>query len=509
MKSLEGKKPGVAGVVLGLSLRKGSGDSYSKQLYCELRGLILSGQLAPGQRLPSTRILGHEIGLSRNTVMAVYEQLQAEGYISSLVGSGSRVSEHLPQELLASTSVAPVPGEARTATTSLRSQAVQNLATARTTWLPAFSPGMPAIDQFPFATWSRLLAKEWKDPGLGALTNDPGGYWPLRENIANYVRGARGVTCDADQVIVLSGNREGTELAARVLLDDGEAAIVEDPGFPGVRSALAAAGVHTIPLRSDCDGLVVSEMTERHTSAKLVCVAPSHHYPLGGTTSLARRLALLEWCRRHSCWIIEDDYDSEFRYLEKPLPSLQSLDPAATVIYVGTFSKTLFPSLRIGYAIVPKNLIEPFVKMKVATTGSTTMVSQRAIARLMDSDMFYRHIRTMRKLYAERREGLVKAIGQHLPWLTIPPQQNAGLFLVTFFGEGLRGTNDVEIANRAYELGVHVEPLSSLYMTCEPRHGLIFGFGGLDESALAKPMGRLKTIIASYAGKNAVHAAAS
>ncbi|WP_457588879.1 MocR-like pyridoxine biosynthesis transcription factor PdxR [Ensifer canadensis] len=488
-------RKGTAGVLLGISLARSGEESYLSQLYQQLRDLILSGQLSPGERLPSSRVLADEIGVSRNTVMTVYEQLQAEGYVAGVVGSGTRVAAVLPEGLLNAEADTTAGGSSLSPETSQRSQAVAEMALSGATWLPAFSPGMPAIDRFPFATWSKLLSEEWKNPGLAALTSDPGGYWPLREHIATYVRGARGVTCEADQVIIVSGNREGTELAARVLLDTGGSAIVEEPGYAGVRSALTSAGIHLLPLEVDAEGLMLSEMSARHQTAKLLCTAPSHHYPLGGTTSLARRLAILDWCRKNACWILEDDYDSEFRYSERPLPSLQSLAPSANVIYVGTFSKTLFPSLRIGYLIVPKSLIQPFIQMKLAASGPTTMVSQRAIARFFDGDLFYRHVRTMRKLYQHRRAALVGALQEYLPQLVIPLQQDAGLFLRTELDGGLARVGDMEIARRARSLGLHVEPLSATYMGKQGKQGLIFGFGAVDEDTVVAHVKRLAGLL--------------
>lgn len=483
--------------MLGISIARDGAESYLRQLYNHLRDLVLSGQLAPGERLPSTRVLADEIQVSRNTVMVVYEQLQSEGYVSSVVGSGTRIALTLPEGLLQARADVGAVREMLPTEVSQRCQKLATLESSVATWLPTFSPGMPAIDQFPFPLWSKFLADEWKTPSLGALPNDPGGYWPLREHIASYVRGARGVSCEADQVIIVSGNREGTELAARVLLDVGDTAIVENPGYAGVRSALVAAGIELLPLEVDAEGMVVSELSERHRNAKMLCVAPSHHYPLGGMTSLARRLAILDWCRTQSCWILEDDYDSEFRYSERPLPSLQSLDPAANLIYVGTFSKTLFPSLRIGYVIVPKPLIKPFVQMKMAASGPTAVLAQRAIARFMDNDLFYRHVRTMRKLYQGRRVALLKAIQTSLPSLRIPAQQDAGLFLLTEIVEGSCCVSDTEIARQARAIGIHLEPLSASYIGDRRRQGLIFGFGAISEDAIAGPVKRLASLLRS------------
>ena len=491
-------KRGTNGVILGARLERSGPTGIQRQLYSLLRDLILNGQLSGGTRLPSTRVVAAEFGISRNTAIAAFEQLQAEGYVSGRIGSGTRVCSILPEHLLRASAsgtvlAAPVPAGPGV---SQRGRLVEAISGVGSGMIPAFSPGLPAVDRFPVQAWSKLLAEECRNPGLAATKSDAGGYWPLREQITEYVSTARGMSCEADQVIIVSGNREGTELAARVLLDPGDRAIVEDPGYPGTRSALAASSVQAIPLAVDGDGLVLADLTAAHQGARMVCVAPSHQYPLGTTTSLPRRLELLDWCRRNACWVVEDDYDSEFRYADRPLPSLQSLAPDAGVIYVGTFSKTLLPSLRVGYLIVPKPLVQPFVAMKLATSGPAALLAQQAISRFIETGMFYRHIRTMRKLYAGRRAALAELISRHMPELVIPAQEAAGLFMLTLLRDDLaRKAVDVEISVLAKKAGIHVEPLSRLYMTDQVRAGLIFGFGGLREGAMAPPIQRLARLV--------------
>lgn len=501
MQGTSNRSRGPGGIVLNATISRDSEGSIQDQLYAQLRSMILSGHLSPGLRLPSTRMLSTELAIARNTVTAVFDRLQAEGYVSGKSGSGTRVSDQLPEELLKAQSLPTAPPAAAAAAALMMPEVSHRARHAgvhqgvAVTWLPAFTPGLPAVKEFPFSAWSKLAAQEWTVAGMGSMNSDAGGYWPLREHIAEYVGSARGIKVDADQVIMVSGNREGTELAANVLTNPGDTAIVEEPGYPGTKSALAAAGSTLLALPVDENGLVLSAATAEHRKAKLLCIAPSHQYPLGVTTSLQRRVETLNWAREHGCWIIEDDYDSEFRYAGRPLPSILSLDPDANVIYTGTFSKTLLPSLRLGYLIVPKRLIQPFIKMKLAMTGPATMVSQRAVAQFIESGLFYRHIRLMYKLYAQRRAALVDAIASHLPFLRIPPQESAGLFLITLFDDSLGRLKDVEVAERASHAGLYVVPLSSLYMTEDRRSGLVFGYGAIRPEDFDEPIRRLLSVI--------------
>jgi GntR family transcriptional regulator/MocR family aminotransferase len=497
MQGTSSRSRGAGGIVLNATISRDNEGSIQDQLYAHLQGMILSGQVSPGVRLPSTRLLSTELGIARNTVAAVYERLQAEGYVSSRSGSGTRVSDQLPDELLKARwlPVARAPAANLVLGVSQRALMAASHQGVAVNWLPAFTPGLPAVKEFPYSAWSKLTAKEWSVAGIGSMNSDAGGYWPLRQQIAEYVGSARGITVDADQIIMVSGNREGTELAANVLVNSGDTAIVEEPGYPGTKSALAAAGVVLLPLPVDEHGLVISEATEGHRKARLLCIAPSHQYPLGVTTSLQRRVEILNWARDHGCWIVEDDYDSEFRYAGRPLPSILSIDQGANVIYIGTFSKTLLPSLRLGYVIVPKRLIQDFIKMKLAMTGPTSLVLQRAVAHFIETGMFYRHVRLMCKLYSERRAALVDAIASHLPFLRVPPQEAAGLFLVTLFDDTLVRISDTEIAERASHAGIFVVSLSSLYMTERRRNGLVFGYGAIRPEDFDEPIRRLLSVI--------------
>lgn len=487
------RKRGAGGVLVTASISRTGGGTMQQQLYSRVRDLILSGELSGGVRMPSSRVLAEELGIARNTVAAAFEQLQSEGYLVSKVGSGTRVSDRLPDELMkAYGRPADVPAQPPD-NLGISDRAAQLMAIEGVvvSWLPAFSPGLPAIDEFPYAAWSKLVAQEWQRAGIGSMNNDAGGYWPLRSQIAEYVSSARGVQADADQVIIVTGNREGTELVGQVLLNPGDAAIVEEPGYAGTKSALSVSGIRLLTSPVDEHGMDISRATDAHRAARLLCIAPSHQYPLGFTTSLERRLEILNWCKQNSCWILEDDYDSEFRYRGRPLPALASLDPSADIIYVGTFSKTLLPSIRIGYLIVPKRLIQAFVRTKLAMSGPTTIISQRAISSFIESGMFYRHLRVMRRIYAERRSALEKALRKHLPCLVIPPQEEAGLFMVTLFAENTFTLSDVAIAAEAKAIGIYVVPLSLHYLEAQRKSGLIFGYGALKPEEIEEPVVRL------------------
>ena len=498
MGVITGSGRGAGGIILGARLERHGKTGMQQQLYGLLRDLILSGAalwrrpaaIDKGGRGRVRHLPQHGAGCIRAVAsrrLCLWQDRVRHPGLPCAARAFAAGECQGPQSTRLDRTKSGL---------SKRGRHVEAISGVGVGLTPSFSPGMPAIDQFPFAIWSKLLAEGWCNGGVAAVGSDAGGYRPLREQITEYVSTARGMRCEADQVIIVSGNREGTELAARVLLDPGDPAIVEEPGYPGIRSALAAASVRAMPLSVDDSGLVLSRIGDAHRGARMMCIAPSHQYPLGSTTSLPRRLEILDWCRNNDCWIVEDDYDSEFRYSDRPLPSLQSLDGSGRVIYVGTFSKTLLPSLRIGYLIVPKPLIRPFTAMKLATSGPTTLTSQRAISRFIETGMFYRHVRMMRKLYAGRRAALERLIGRYLPELVVPTQEAAGLFMVALLRDDVAGAvSDVEIADVAGREGIHVEPLSRLYATDAARAGLIFGFGGLPENAMKSPVQHLARLV--------------
>jgi len=386
----------------GIDLDHQSSVPLSIQLYEAVRRAILHGQLRPGTRLPSTRSLAEEYEVSRNTVVFAYEQLLAEGYVESKVGSGTCVARAIPDELL-TVRAAAMPARNRLSNRgpiSMRGKLLSSkpirLLTIPTPARP-FQSGLPDTSAFPFKIWSRLLARHWRRPNRDLLAyGDPSGHRPLREAIAAYLRTSRAVQCDTDQVIVVNGSQQALDLAARLLIDPGDLALVEDPGYPGARIALQAAGARLARLPIDAEGANISSITGRVTGARLIVVTPSHQFPLGVTMSVTRRLALLDFANRSGAWIMEDDYDSEYRYRGKPLPSLQGLDRTGRVIYMGTFSKTLFPSLRLGFLVLPHDLVEYFRRARSATDGHSPITEQAVLADFITEGHYARHIRRMR-----------------------------------------------------------------------------------------------------------------
>jgi GntR family transcriptional regulator / MocR family aminotransferase len=340
-----------------------------------------------------------------------------------------------------------------------------------------FRAGLPGLDAFPFDLWTRLIARRWRRVPRQLLDyGDPAGYAPLREVIAAYLGEARAVRCEATQVIVVTGAQQALDLAARVLLDPGDTAWVEDPGYQGVRGALIAAGIRLAPIPVDGEGLDVQRAARRAPGARLVYVTPSHQYPLGVTMSLNRRLALLEWASASGAWILEDDYDSEYRYAGRPLAALQGLDTAGRVIYAGTFSKVLFPALRLGYLVVPPELVDPFVAARALTDRHSPSVPQAALADFIEGGHFARHVRRTRGLYAERQAALVRAARRTLGELLEVAPAEAGMHLVGWLPDGV---DDCVAARAGLVHEVEATPLSAYRVRPAQRGergGLILGY---------------------------------
>jgi len=472
-----------------INVDSSSHDPLYRQLYNELRGAILAGQLVPGTRLPSTRELAAELGLSRTTVLNSFDQLIAEGYLEGQTGAGTYVSRALPEELLQirAKAVRVVKQSQVRRILSRRGEKLASTsvtATSRIDKPRPFRSGIPALDLFPFAIWARLTAQRWRRASYELLQyGDPAGYRPLRKAIAAYLGASRAVRCEADQVIVVAGSQQALEIAAQVLLDAGDAAWVEDPGYLGARGALLGAGARPIPVPVDEEGLDVAEGTKRCAAARVACVSPSHQFPLGMTMSLARRLALLEWASRSGAWILEDDYDSEYRYAGRPVPSLQGLDTQGRVIYIGTFSKVLFPSLRLGYVVAPPDLVDPFIKARAIFDRHSPTIEQAVLTDFMTEGHFPRHIRLMRTFYAERQEVLVKEIKSRLSGLLEVYPDEAGMHLVGWLPESV---SDIIAARRAAEHGVEVGPLSNYYLGPQRRGALTLGYSAYEPQQIRK-----------------------
>ncbi len=476
-----------------LAVDASSSAPLYRQLYEGLRRAILAGQLRPGVRLPSTRALAGELNLSRNTVMSAYLQLFAEGYLEGKVGAGTYVARSLPDEML----------QAQAAPSGAQPRKTQSRLSERGRLLVgipinlsrgqggprAFRPGTPALDAFPFDLWRQLLARCWQYPpqellGYGASA----GYPPLREAIAAYLGAARAVRCTPEQVIVVAGSQQGLDIAARLLLDPGDAAWLENPGYPGARAALLAAGARLVSVPVDNEGLDVAAGMARCPDARFAYVSPSHQFPLGMTMSLKRRLALLEWANRVGAWVLEDDYDSEYRYVGRPLAALQGLDTAQRVIYLGTFSKVLFPALRLGYLVVPPDLVEAFTAARMLADRHSPSMDQAVLAEFLAQGHFARHLRRMRVLYAERQAALVQAAQRELSGLLEVCPAESGMHLVGWLPAGV---DDTLAARRAKKYDVEVVPLSSYSQELLERGGLALGYAGVDASEIAAGARRL------------------
>jgi GntR family transcriptional regulator/MocR family aminotransferase len=473
----------------------------SRQLYDELRAALGDGRLATGARLPSTRDLATALGLSRNTVLAAYEQLAAEGWVTGRVGAGTRVAaapESVP-------SLLPRPVASRAPARGARLSARGRLL-ARTevsaSPMPgadrAFRPGVPALELFPFDDWRRRVAAFWARPRAAELGyGDPAGLPALREAIAAHARAARAVRCDAGQVLVVSGSQQGLDLAARLLLDDGDPVWMEDPGYVGARAAFRASGGRVVPVPVDDEGLVVERGVRAAPRARLAYVTPSHQYPAGVVLSRERRGALLAWARRADAWILEDDYDSEYRHVGWPLESLQGLDGGERVIYVGTFSKTMFPGLRLGYVIAPRALAAAFGNARALLDRQPPAAEQAALASFLEDGAYARHLRRMRTTYAARRAALFDAAGRELAGrLELRPAET-GMHLLGLLPPGV---DDRAVSARALEIGVEAPALSRYALRRPRRGGLVLGYAGYDEKALSRGVGLLAQVLDATKG---------
>ncbi|HEX2843592.1 PLP-dependent aminotransferase family protein [Hyphomicrobium sp.] len=347
---------------------------------------------------------------------------------------------------------------------------------------------MPDVRAFPVQTWNRTVARVSRSLGAHALDYcDPQGYRPLREEIARYLAAHRGVRCGADNVIVLTSSQQGLALISSLMLDTGDAIAVEDPGYPGVKSALRMAGATLVPIPVDGSGIKVELLERRQGKIRGVYVTPSHQYPTGVTLSLERRLRLIEWARRHGAWIVEDDYDSEYRYEGAPISCIQGLDDSGCVLYVGTFTKTLFPALRLAYLVVPTHLVRSFVAARTLLDGHSSLLPQVAVAEFMSDGHFTAHIRRMRHLYKGRRDSFLKAFDRYLGHYADHEPQNGGFHIACYLETQRQEAQSIEVAA---SVGIELPPLGALYLTRPARPGWVLGYVALTpaeaESSLRK-----------------------
>lgn len=473
------------------------GVPLHRQLFHGLRDGILARRLPPGTRLPSSRALAAAHGVSRNTVAIAYDQLRAEGFVRGAERSGTFVAVALPDQPPARVRgpavrprTAPPPFAPRVE--DLHRHGLQGWDSSR---VVPFRAGVPALDLFPRRLWASLTAAAWRDSRLPLGYGDAEGLPALREAIAEYVTGARGARCETAQVLVTSGAQQALEVAARAVVEPGAQVWVEEPGYPGARAALRNAGAELVPVPVDDEGLQVDEGERRAPGARVVVVAPSHQYPSGATMSVSRRLALLEWARRRNAWVIEDDYDSEFRYGSRPLPCLQGLDADGRVIYIGTFSKTLFPALRLGYLVAPHGRTPAFAMLRAVNDRHSPTADQAVLARFLADGHYARHVRRMRKVYEERQAALVQAAAAWGGVLDVAPAA-AGLHLLGWLPPGV---SDVAAERAAVDAGLMVAALSRYAVARPARGALMLGYAAFTPAAIARAMERLGRLLAPLA----------
>ncbi|WP_085907796.1 PLP-dependent aminotransferase family protein [Kiloniella majae] len=509
--------------LLDVVLDKASEHSLQQQLFTQLREMVLSGRLQPGERLPSTRALGKELACSRNTVLGAFDQLLAEGYLEGVSGSGTYISKELPDDIgviSARSSVYSQP-DPKISPRGLSRRGdqlaiMQKEKRAHKNY-PAFSPGMTDVESFPFPLWARSLSRTWRYPKDDLLRNpDPCGYIPLRKEIADYLRVARGIKCDWQQVMITSGARQATDFMARILLDAGDTAWFEEPGYPGLKGPLHSAGIEMAYVPVDDEGLSVDAGRAMAKNARMAVVSPSHQYPLGVVMSLRRRLELLDWAEENNAWILEDDYESEFRFSGKPISSLQGLEAerhghlqeghiqgASRVVYLGSFSKVLFHVLRLGYLVVPEHLVDAVSSARMLMDERSSLLAQPALADFMAEGHFSSHIRRMRKVYAQRQEMLVKGIENYLSdYLVINPNI-AGLHITAYFTEvACRKTTDREIVAEADKVNISASPLSLFYNDkTSARQGLLMGYGACHQDQIESGCKRLASVFEKLMSK--------
>jgi GntR family transcriptional regulator/MocR family aminotransferase len=434
------------------SMRVGRG----RLLYEEFRARIADGTFVPGSRLPSSRACAAERGLSRTTVTAVFEQLAAEGYIDSRPGAASRVAHGLTQpSAKAAASVAPPPLRLSEAGKRLIDLAIPFVPPAPTGSFD-FAYGPLAGEDFPTATWAKAMRRaDLRRPSRLAY-EDPRGSALLREELQRYLARARGLHCEVGQLAVTNGSQQALDLCARLLLNPGDRVVVENPGYRMAHRAFAATGARLCPVGVDEQGLITRELP---ASARLAYVTPSHQFPLGGFLSAPRRVELLEWASRCNACLIEDDYDGEYRHAIRPEPTLKSLDGEDRVIYVGTLSKTLSPELRVGYAVLPAALVEPFVQLKQVADRHSPTAHQRALAELLADGSYERHVRRMRRVQLARQQALLAAFERHLGDRVTIQGAATGLHVLAWV-KGLPRSREAELISAARERGVFVYPLS-------------------------------------------------
>ena len=481
---------------LAIHLDRASTIPLYRQLIEEIRQGVLSGKLKPNQKLPSSRSLAQSLTISRSTVTQSYEQLESEGYLETRRSSGTYVCQKIPDEWLRSTAIAPVTNKTIAKNLPL-SQFGTNLTSIGSLQGDepdreiSFRYGNPAVEYFPMQQWRKLLARH-HDCTLLNYTADSAGYLPLREEIASYLQRSHAVRCTSERVIIINGSQQALDLIARLVLNPGDWVAMEDPGYLGARYCFKGQFANIQPIPVNSEGLDVEALSNCSQQFKLVYVTPSHQFPSGATLSLSRRIALLQWAEKTDTLIIEDDYDSEYRYGAQPIPALQGMDRSESVIYIGTFSKILFPALRIGYLVVPSSWIPVIRKAKWLCDRFCPILEQHALTDWIKLGHFERHIRRMRQLYDSRRQALVAALKRHFKQRVTIIGENAGIHVMVKIQTAL--PDEVVIA-KAAAVGVGLVSARQYYLKLPSQGEFIFGYAQLDEIQIEQGVIRLSQVI--------------
>ncbi|MDT0682959.1 PLP-dependent aminotransferase family protein [Roseicyclus sp. F158] len=482
-------------LIPSLTIDRSDKATLSTQLVTGLRRMILTGDLAVGTRLPATRILARDQGVSRTTIVTVYDQLLAEGLIVSRVGAGTFVSEEV--------SLAPAPPPLtgndplpRLASLS-RGASEQYFPRLSHPGSPrAFVTGMPAFDAFPMSTWARISSQYWRSARAAIMSYpDPAGLPELRRAICQHLRANRGLVCETEEVFVFAGAQDAFSQIAEMILDPGEPVWMENPGAIGARNAFYSRGARLVPVPVDEDGIDVSQGLALEPAPRAIFVTPAHQHPLGVTMSRDRRFELLAAAGAAGAWIVEDDYVGEFNYAKSPLPPLKALDGGGRVIYVGTFSKALFPAVRLGYAVMPPSLVDIFERALGATAHGVSSAMQSIVTRFIEEGHFSAHIRRMRETYAERRDTLIEASARHLSGRIDVRPTETGFHTVGFLPEG--GLGEAELERRAEGAGLATASLGRFALAPLTRKGVTLGFSAVPPAELARGVERLAALLGS------------
>lgn len=471
---------------LPLPVRR-AGEKAGAWLDRALREMIQTGQLKPGERVPASRRLGRQYGLARGTVMEVFAQLSAEGYLESRAGSGTRVARHLPEHFFVPAQVAPArEPERRVAPLSRRGGALVQSPFLRAflgARPRAFRAYQPAVEEFPVDLWARLAARKMRQVSREMLLQgDELGWLPLRQAVAAHLGATRGIICQPEQVMIVSGTQQALDLVSRLLLAPGDAVWMEDPGYAGATAIFRVAGVRIVPVPVDEHGLQVPVGRKRAPRARLAYITPANQFPLGMTLSLERRLQLLEWARQTGAWIFEDDYDSEFRFVGRPLAAVQGLDPAGGVIFSCSFNKMLFPTLRLGVVVLPPALVEPARAARSLLDRHPPLLDQLVLCDFITAGHFGRHLRKMRQIYAERLAVLTAAVESLEGRLTLG-RCDTGLQTTAWLRDG----SDARVLSLALaKEGIEAVPLVYYALRWPLTHGLHLGFGAVDNRELKR-----------------------